>query len=78
MFQLLVVTGIIVGLSFLGLGLNLFFRRNKNFPETEIGKNTRMREMGISCVKCSEMANFRKIRHVAGKPSRPTELKVVV
>lgn len=78
MFQLLVITGVVVGLSFLGLGLNLFFRRNKNFPETEIGKNSRMREMGISCVKCSEMANYRKVRHSAGKPLRPAELKVVV
>ena len=33
---------LLVTLAFLGLGLNIFFTRNRTFPETEVGHNRHM------------------------------------
>lgn len=77
MLQLVLAVGLVITLAFLGLGFNLFFRRGKGFPETEIGTNKRMRELGISCVKCSEMASYKKAKIVKQKPLRPAELQVI-
>lgn len=59
MFQTFIITSVLVTIAILALGVNIFFRKQK-FPETEVGKNKRMRSLGISCVKCDEMKKFRE------------------
>jgi len=44
-----------VGLCVLGLGVNIFFRKDGKFPETDISRNRKMRELGIQCPKEEEM-----------------------
>ena len=57
----LLATGLI-GIAFLGLGISIFFRRGGKFPETEIGKNKHMRELGITCTKCDERQKWKEAR----------------
>lgn len=58
MAQLFLIVAVLIGLAFVGLGFNIFFRRLA-FPESEIGKNKQMKSLGLSCVKCDEMKKFR-------------------
>lgn len=44
-----------VGLCVLGLGFNIFFRKDGHFPDTEISTNPNMKKLGIKCVKEEEM-----------------------
>ena len=44
-----------VGLCVLGLGFNIFFRKDVHFPDTEISTNPNMKKLGIKCVKEEEM-----------------------
>ena len=61
MIQTLLIVTVLVGLAFLGLGFNIFFRK-KLFPETELGKNKNMKALGLSCAKCDEMRRFREMK----------------
>lgn len=55
------VTLALVLLAFLGLGFNIFLRRVA-FPETEVGHNKKMKELGIYCSKCEEWKSFKEKR----------------
>ncbi len=59
MLQIFIISLVLVGIAIVGLGVNIFFRKQK-FPETEVGKNKNMRALGLSCVKCDEMRKFRE------------------
>ncbi|MBN2893004.1 MAG: hypothetical protein JXL97_14140 [Bacteroidales bacterium] len=47
--KLLLVTIAILGLVFLGLGVQTFFSKKKSFPQTRISKNKEMRKRKIYC-----------------------------
>ena len=51
---------ILVGLCVIGLGFNIFFRKDGKFTETEIENNRNMKKMGIKCVKQEEMERWRR------------------
>ncbi|MBN2348373.1 MAG: hypothetical protein JXJ22_06025 [Bacteroidales bacterium] len=72
--EVLLIVIVLVGLSFLLLGFNIFFRKDGKFPETEVGKNKNMRKLGITCTRCSEVAHYKKMK----KNTRinPSELKL--
>ncbi len=53
MLQVFIIAVFLMAFVFIALGVNIFFA-NKPFPETEVGKNKKMKEMGIECTKCSE------------------------
>jgi hypothetical protein len=57
--ELLVASVIIVIISILLLGFNIFFLKKK-FPETSVGHNRNMKKLGIYCVKCEEQKKFRQ------------------
>ena len=67
---------LLVGISFLALGFNIFFRQRK-FPETEIGKNKVMRAQGIQCAKCEEHAKWKRMQKKKKSIINPSELKLV-
>ena len=46
---------VFVGLCVLGLGFNIFFRKDGHFPDTEISTNPEMRKLGIKCAKEEEL-----------------------
>ncbi len=50
----------IVAIAFAGLGLNILFRKNGKFPETEVGSNKNMRNLGITCTKQDEIKIHRR------------------
>ncbi len=54
LFTILPVAGLL-GLAFIGFGINIFFRKNGRFPETSVGRNSEMRKKGITCVKHDEI-----------------------
>lgn len=53
--RIFVAAIILVGFCVVGLGFNIFFRKNGKFPETEISSNKEMKKRGIRCVKEEEM-----------------------
>jgi hypothetical protein len=59
--EILIASVIIILISFLLLGFNIFFMK-KRFPETSVGHNRDMRKLGIYCVKCEEQKKYRQER----------------
>jgi len=57
--EILIASIIIVFVSILMLGFNIFFMKRK-FPETSVGHNRNMRNLGLYCVKCEEQKKFRQ------------------
>jgi hypothetical protein len=69
-----IIVLVVVFFSFILLGFNIFFR-NKNFPETEIGRNKAMRKLGLSCPRCEEMKTYKKAEQSFSID--PKKLKVI-
>ncbi len=67
---------ILIAISFIALGVSIFFRKNGKFPETEIGKNKKMRELGIYCVMCEEKIQWKKMKKAQKSIIRPDQLKI--
>ncbi len=65
---------LIVFLSFILLGFNIFFR-NARFPETEIGRNKAMQKLGLTCPRCDEIRTLKKQQQQF--TINPKELKVI-
>lgn len=61
----LIASLVIVGIAVLGLGLNIFFRKNGKFPDSEVGTNPNMRKMGLTCAKQDEIKSYRELQ---GRP----------
>lgn len=76
MIKVILIAIVLLGFVFLGLGISIFFRRDGKFPETEVGNNKKMREMGITCVKCDEYRNWQKMKKKRPAKIRPEELKL--
>lgn len=53
MLQVFLITIFLIAVAFVALGVNIFFAK-KPFPETEVGKNKKMKQLGIECTKCGE------------------------
>jgi hypothetical protein len=67
----------LVGFAFLALGVGIFFRKDGKFPETEVGKNKNMRQLGIYCTKCEEGKKWREAkRKEAARNIKPNNLKI--
>jgi hypothetical protein len=67
---------ILISLSFLALGIRIFFRRNGKFPETEIGRNKKMRELNITCIKCDELRQWNEAKNKRKVKINPSKLKI--
>lgn len=46
---------ILVALCVVGLCFNIIFRKNGQFPQTEIESNDNMKKLGIKCARQEEM-----------------------
>ncbi len=64
---------IVVMVSFLLIGFNIIFLKRK-FPETSVGHNKNMRKLGITCVKCEELARIKTQKNKL--KINPKELKI--
>jgi hypothetical protein len=63
MLQVIIIASIIVGLSLVLLGINIYVF-GKKFPETEVGKNRNMIRLGLRCPQCEERVQYRKLKPV--------------
>lgn len=59
---------ILVGLAIFLLCINILFKKDGEFPETEVGHNREMRKRGIICAKEDEIRMLRKLYR---KPNNP-------
>jgi len=55
MLKLILAAAVLVGLSVFGMCFNIIFRKNGEFPETEVSRNKEMKKLGIRCAKEEEM-----------------------
>jgi len=67
---------IFIAVAFLALGFNIFFRHGRKFPETEIGRNSSMRKLGIACPKCDERKEWDQNKSMKKQRINPSELKI--
>ena len=74
--KLLLITVVLVGLSFSLLAFRMIFVRGGKFPNTSVGGNKKLRELGITCAKCEEQARFNRIRRRKIKIN-PNELQII-
>ena len=74
--KIFLIAVILLALCFMALGIGIFFRRDGKFPETEIGKNKKMRELGIYCVKCEERKDWKKRNKNRLSKIKPEKLKL--
>ena len=67
---------VLVAIAFIALGVGIFFRKDGKFPETEVGHNRHMRELGISCAKCEERKNWNEFNKKQQPKINPKKLKI--
>lgn len=62
---LFIITVILIGLSLVGLGINILLKKGGKFPETHIGKSKAMKDRGITCANTTdrnERTNYKAIK----------------
>ena len=42
---------VLVGFGVLGMCFNIIFRKNGQFPQTDVGSNENMKKLGIRCMR---------------------------
>lgn len=53
--NILVLSVFLIGLSMIGLALNILVRKKGKFPAYRVGHNADMARMGVKCVKHEEI-----------------------
>ncbi|MDR0295428.1 MAG: hypothetical protein LBH91_04460 [Prevotellaceae bacterium] len=60
-FAILILISIaLVGFCVVALAISIIVKKNGKFPEREIGKNKRLRKLGLRCPRQEEMMRWRK------------------
>jgi len=54
--KVLILSVILMAFAFAGFATQILLKRNGRFPDTSVGGNKKLRELGITCVKCEEQA----------------------
>lgn len=54
MIKILLITLLIVAISFLLLGLNLLLFKNRKFPNGHVSSNKHLRNKGVGCVQSQD------------------------
>lgn len=49
LIKVLILSVLMTGFAFLALGIKVFFTRKGKFPETSVGHNKKMQNLGITC-----------------------------
>ena len=66
MLQVIFITILIVGISFILLGLNIIFRKNGKFPNIHIGGNKELAKRGIHCATTQDRLEQRS-NHIGSR-----------
>lgn len=70
------ISVVLIAISFLALGVGIFLSKEGTFPETELGRNRHMRELGITCAKCDERRKWNEIKKRQKPKIIPEKLKI--
>jgi hypothetical protein len=54
MFKTLLITLLIIAISFALLAITIIIKKNGKFPNTHVGGNREMRKRGIKCVQSQD------------------------
>ncbi|MDD6252929.1 MAG: hypothetical protein ACI3ZO_08095 [Candidatus Cryptobacteroides sp.] len=49
---------VLIGLGVFGMCFNIIFRKNGEFPQTDVGANENMRRLGIRCMREEDDERF--------------------
>ncbi len=49
---------VLVGIGVAGMCFNILFRKGKEFPESDVGKNENMKKIGIRCMREEDDERF--------------------
>lgn len=52
--KLLIISGSILALALVLLGIRILLKPDGRFPETHVGRNKEMRKRGISCARSTD------------------------
>jgi len=63
---ILLISIALVGFCVFALSIGIIIKKNGKFPEREIGKNPRLRKLGLRCPKQEEMMRWRKDSSCSG------------
>jgi len=74
--KIFILAAILVTLAFIALGIRIFFQRAGKFPETEVGHNRAIRDLGITCAKCDERQRWKRMQRNRKPKIHPSELKI--
>lgn len=69
MFTTLLLTLLIIAISFALLAITIIIKKNGKFPNTHVGGNKHMRKRGIKCVQ-SQDKDARRDNHMAVNETR--------
>jgi len=53
--QILIISTILLAVSFAGLGIRMLLKPNSRFPETHISRNKEMQKLGITCAQKTDI-----------------------
>jgi hypothetical protein len=53
--KLLIISGFLIVVSFVFLGIKILLKKGGRFPETHVSRNREMRKRGISCAQDTDI-----------------------
>lgn len=62
MLETILITLLIVAISLLLLGVNVFFTKNRKFPNSHVSGNKALRKKGIGCAQSQDREAQKKSR----------------
>lgn len=62
MLKVLLLTIVLMGLIMLGLAVQIILKKNGKFPNTHIGGNKHMKDLGVTCVQTYDKIEQAKAR----------------
>lgn len=62
--NLLILSVILVAFAFIGLAINILFKKDGKFPETGIGHNPEMTKRGLKCAKTEALQEFQMQKRI--------------
>ena len=54
-WNILLISVVLIAISFIGLAINILFKKNGKFPAFRVGHNADMARLGVKCVKHEEI-----------------------
>ncbi|MBA4322218.1 MAG: hypothetical protein C0408_05310 [Odoribacter sp.] len=53
--KLIIISSLVLIISFIGMGLRILLKKNGRFPETHISRNKEMQKRGLTCAQKTDI-----------------------